>query len=225
MDLYKILKIKKNATLEQIKSSYRKLSKKHHPDVKGDPERFNEITIAYKVLIDKKKRKDYDDYGIIENNKLEVKIKNDARNNIAQLLKSIMNNKQLMQDHHKVDILDIMVSSIENNRLKMKSSISELNREIKNIRGLITKFTYDGKEDNLLISVLKTEISDKELIIRNMNHELAVIKEMKKILKNYTYELEELIIRNITYTSFNDQTTSTMFWKERLWKGQIIDPQ
>jgi DnaJ-class molecular chaperone len=211
MDLYKILKIKKNATLEQIKSSYRKLSKKHHPDVKGDPERFNEITIAYKVLIDKKKRKDYDDYGIIENNKLEVKIKNDARNNIAQLLKSIMNNKQLMQDHHKVDILDIMVSSIENNRLKMKSSISELNREIKNIRGLITKFTYDGKEDNLLISVLKTEISDKELIIRNMNHELAVIKEMKKILKNYTYELEELIIRNITYTSFNDQTTSTMF--------------
>lgn len=210
MNLYKILKIKKTATPEQIKSSYRKLSKKHHPDMNGDAKEFDKITVAYKVLINKKRRKLYDQYGVIEDNNTESKIKAESRNNLVQLLKSIMSNKQLMNDYYKVDILDIMRSSIENNKKNMKMKIKELTRDIENINGLISKFTYEGNNDNLLISILKTEISDKELIIRNINHEVFVIKEMKKILKDYNYKLETLIMTGMTYTSsFSNGTTST----------------
>ena len=64
MDFYKVLEVSQKATEEELKSSYRRLSKKYHPDVNpGNAEaekRFQEISEAYGVLGDKEKRKAYD---------------------------------------------------------------------------------------------------------------------------------------------------------------------
>ena len=63
-DYYKILAVPKNADEKTIKSAYRKLARKHHPDVnKGSSERFKEISEAYDVLSDPEKRKRYDTLG------------------------------------------------------------------------------------------------------------------------------------------------------------------
>ncbi len=67
-DLYKVLELEKNATDEQIKSSYRKLVKKWHPDKNQDnveeaTKKFREISEAYGVLSDPQKRKAYDNFG------------------------------------------------------------------------------------------------------------------------------------------------------------------
>jgi len=61
-DLYKILELDKNATEESIKKNYRKLSKKHHPDINksGEDEEFKKISSAYEVLSDKNKKSEYD---------------------------------------------------------------------------------------------------------------------------------------------------------------------
>ncbi len=63
-DYYKILEISSRATPEEVKKSYRKLAIKFHPDHNsGDPNcenKFKEITEAYAVLIDPKKREQYD---------------------------------------------------------------------------------------------------------------------------------------------------------------------
>jgi len=64
-DYYKALGVAKGASAEEIKKSYRKLARKYHPDAnKGDAaseERFKEISEAYNVLSDSKRRKEYDD--------------------------------------------------------------------------------------------------------------------------------------------------------------------
>ena len=64
-DFYKVLDVSKDASADDIKKSYRKLARKYHPDAnKGDSaseERFKEISEAYNVLSDQKRRKEYDE--------------------------------------------------------------------------------------------------------------------------------------------------------------------
>ncbi|MDD2657615.1 MAG: molecular chaperone DnaJ [Candidatus Pacebacteria bacterium] len=63
-DYYKVLGVDKKATKEDIKNAFRKLAHKYHPDKGGtDESHFKEITEAYSVLSDDKKRREYDAYG------------------------------------------------------------------------------------------------------------------------------------------------------------------
>ena len=60
---YDILGVDKKATQDDIKKAFRKLAQKHHPDKGGDEAMFKEITEAYSVLGDDRKRREYDNYG------------------------------------------------------------------------------------------------------------------------------------------------------------------
>ena len=66
-DYYAILGVSKNATEDEIKKAYRKLARKHHPDVNpGDAaaeNKFKDINEAQEVLLDPEKRKLYDRFG------------------------------------------------------------------------------------------------------------------------------------------------------------------
>src|ERR1700720_4499916 len=65
-DYYETLKVKKDASQDEIQKAYRKLARKFHPDVNkaSDSERrFKEIGEAYEVLKDPEKRKKYDQFG------------------------------------------------------------------------------------------------------------------------------------------------------------------
>jgi DnaJ-class molecular chaperone len=60
MNPYKILGVEQSATPDEIKSAYRKLASKHHPDRGGDTKHFQEIQSAYDMLTDPNKRGQHD---------------------------------------------------------------------------------------------------------------------------------------------------------------------
>ncbi|MDQ0030237.1 J domain-containing protein [Arthrobacter bambusae] len=57
---YQILRVPVTATDKEIKVAYRKAARNAHPDHGGDPEVFRQVTLAYEILIDPKRRAEYD---------------------------------------------------------------------------------------------------------------------------------------------------------------------
>lgn len=71
-DFYEVLGVSKTASSDEIKSAYRKLAKKYHPDLnKDNPDasaKFKEVNEAYEVLSDETKRSNYDQFGSADGN-------------------------------------------------------------------------------------------------------------------------------------------------------------
>lgn len=102
---YAILNVSKDSTKEQIKKSYYKLSKTHHPDKGGDPIIFNSINEAYESLIDEESRKEYDKKSKFGANYDELyELLNYEFDNMAKGWK-----EEALDDFIKKEVLNIVV--------------------------------------------------------------------------------------------------------------------
>ncbi len=76
-DPYEVLGVSRGASAEEIKKAYRRLARKHHPDVnpgsREAEQRFKEIQEAYAVLSDQEKRSQYDQFGTIDEAELAAR--------------------------------------------------------------------------------------------------------------------------------------------------------
>src|ERR1700722_14066950 len=71
-DYYQTLGVGREADVEEIRKAYRKLARKHHPDLnpgdKAAEDRFKKVQEAYDILSDPKKKQMYDQYGFYAEN-------------------------------------------------------------------------------------------------------------------------------------------------------------
>jgi molecular chaperone DnaJ len=89
-DYYEVLGVSRNASEKEIKSAYRKLAKKYHPDSnQGNQDaenKFKEASEAYSVLSDPEKRKQYDQFGFAAFSLiLTIRVNGNFQKDIARL--------------------------------------------------------------------------------------------------------------------------------------------
>ena len=120
-NLYKILSIKKNATIEQIKNAHRVLVKKHHPDKTGGTttQDFLDIQKAYETLIKPGSRAFYDEHGFTDTDGEFKKVQG--------LALAIF--KEVMQTRHDPDFFINGVENKLNSLIKQQETIlKQLNK-------------------------------------------------------------------------------------------------
>lgn len=103
-DLYKILNVNFDATLDEIKQSYRVLVRQYHPDVAGenaDSSKFKEIQEAYEVLTDENSRKKYDVLHGFYREKIRKQENTERKNKYDEYIKKARRNANTPENFSK----------------------------------------------------------------------------------------------------------------------------
>jgi len=167
--LYKILGINENATEQEIKKAYRKLARKYHPDICKKPEceeKFKEINMAYEVLKDPERKKEYDLYGdkIFEN---YTRQKQNNNFNFDDIFKNFnFGQHTRYNDFFEDDILNEIFKNFKQNQNKPQELKVEIPLNIAYKGGYIN---YQGKKIKIPAKIknnakLKFKIDNKEYI-------------------------------------------------------------
>ena len=149
-NFYKQLGLKENATRDEIKSAYRSLAKKYHPDTGGDNEKFLDLQLAWNTLNDPHKKAIYDQslindesYGVSKNKNWSSELKNNSANKdqdikdwikkiynpinrfISQVIKPLNDEiKRLSADPYDDELMDAFSSYLNESRKKIEKASS-----------------------------------------------------------------------------------------------------
>lgn len=188
--LYDILGIHKDAKISDIKKAFRRISMKTHPDkVKGKTDEFVEINKAYSILSDDRKRKKYDEEGIIE----EIDNKESKSWGIICFhLHEIISNVSI--DLSRTDILKFIDR-------KCLENIASRERQIKSTNCLVDRLEkcknrlHSSNGKNILENSIEDSI--KKMKISNLSHkeDIESYELARNLLKKYSYDVEEMVSR------------------------------
>ena len=152
-NFYKQLGLEKNATITEIKSAYRLLAKKYHPDTGGDKEKFLALQLAWETLSDPQKKAIYDkslinneNYAVFENKNWSSELRNNKNNStnkdqdikdwinkiynpinrfISQVTKPLSDEiKKLSADPYDDELMDAFTSYLNESRKKIERASS-----------------------------------------------------------------------------------------------------
>jgi curved DNA-binding protein CbpA len=186
MNLYEVLGIKKDATINEIKAAHRSKIKKAHPDNQGDREEFEKVQHAYTVLKDPKKRNHYDEHG-------EEK---EPEEDYSLALIAEIFNRLLMQDvPFDYDYLQGIKESLQNTvgeavKQRIKCSI-----QYRKYERLQKKFRRKAgrKGSNFFREALKVRIREAKLKMQRADEVILQTKRAQQILDEYEFDRGETL--------------------------------
>ena len=196
-DPFETLGLKKDATPEEIKKAYRKLSKKHHPDTnKGSKESHNvfvDISIAFKLLTDPDERKMYDERGYTSDlSENELKAQEGIFSMFSQYVDQQTNSMGfggMMDDPRKM-----IENKLRENLHHFEHLISEFEKQIvilEKFKLKIQKGTTKAPKTNLLEKAIEAKIraTDEQILPNQRNKIIAEIAI--EYIQDYEFSFED----------------------------------
>lgn len=177
MSLYQDLGVDENASQEEIKKAYRSEAQKSHPDREGgNKEKFNKIALAYSVLSDPKRRRDYDKDGTTEKKRGPDQ---KAEQVIYMWLNEILDKEVLTSD-----IVGEIKTRISSGREKLIKNKDRLDRSLEKYSSLVGRVS-GGTEENIFDNAVKKKISDCKLQLGDIKENLDISDRMYELIEGY----------------------------------------
>jgi curved DNA-binding protein CbpA len=188
MNPYTELDVSVTASIEEIKQRYRTLAQMHHPDKGGDEELFKRIKLAYEILSDPVRRKQYD----ITGETTTTNAKDEAVANLVQILLHVVPNFNVDQD----DLIHIAEMETRSMLNLVNKDIGVTERYIINLEKVSSKLRMKTEGENILNSFVVNQIQQRKQELVTFQHRVRVCNLMLEILKDYEYGLRNLIFDN-----------------------------
>jgi len=185
MNPYTELDVPVDASLETIKQRYRTLAQMHHPDKGGDEELFKRIKLAYEILSDPIRRKQYD----ITGETTTTNAKDEAVQNLVQILLHVVPNFNVDQD----DLIHIAEMETRTMLDLVNKDIGVTERYILNLEKVLSKLRIKTEGENILSSFIVNQVKQRKQELVTFQHRVQVCNLMLEILKDYEYGLRNLI--------------------------------
>ena len=185
MNPYTELDVPINASLETIKQRYRTLAQMHHPDKGGDEELFKRIKLAYEILSDPVRRKQYD----IKGETTTTNAKYEAVANLVQILLHVVPSFNVDQD----DLIHIAEMETRAMLDLVDKDIGVTERYIVNLEKVSNKLRIKTEGENILNSFVINQIKQRKQELETFQRRVQVCNLMLEILKDYEYGLRNLI--------------------------------
>lgn len=191
MTLYELLGLAKDASTAQIRSAYRRLTKIHHPDKGGDPEKFAELQEAHDVLTDAQRRKVYDETGRTSEVRVPaIKLKRF----LHMLFKSVIHAQNqrtgLSDDPVHENIKNKMLASLKRSMGEADQKRLELFHKLQRANQLVSRFKPPSLDADPVGDVLKAERAEVQKQMHEVEDEIEMAKMAETLISSYTYEVD-----------------------------------
>jgi hypothetical protein len=185
MNPYTELDVSVTASTEEIKQRYRTLAQMHHPDKGGDEELFKRIKLAYEILSDPIRRKQYDITGETGT----TNAKDEAISNIIQIILHVVPNFNADQD----DLIKIAEDESRAMLNMVNNDIINTELQIKHFEKVLKKLRIKTKGENVLENIILKQVQQRKKDLMVFHKNVKVCMLMLEILKDYEYGLMNLI--------------------------------
>lgn len=198
MNPYEILDISDEATQEEVRAAYLKLSKKHHPDVNGgDESEFIKIKNAYDVLNDPAQKKIFDDFGLMPGTP-EFQIMSDAVVNISRVWDQVIIAIKL-DDLPKVNPILMVRETIVGSRNEGMRQVAEIKaalHRLETAKKIMKKQLKKKKKlmPNIFEKFLEDKINQVNQTLAAMQGSVSVYLKAEEILDGYEFTVEKDVV-------------------------------
>jgi len=185
MNPYTELDVPVDASLETIRQRYRTLAQMYHPDKGGDEETFKNIKLAYEILSDPVRRKQYD----ITGETTTTNAKDEAVANIVQILLQVVPSFNVDQDN-LIEIAEMETRAMID---LIQKDIGVTEKYIVNLEKVSTKLRIKTDGENILNSFIINQIQKRRQELTTFQRRVQVCNLMLSILKDYEYGLRVIM--------------------------------
>lgn len=187
-DPYRVLGLKPECNVSQVRAAFRRLSKTMHPDAGGTHESFAQLSWAHELLVDEKRREWWDTNGWDcgpEKDRISLAT-TILQNHLRQILASDQG------EPTQEDLVRTLTNHLDKEITESRKLVAKIDRAEKRAAQLQKRFQRTKSGTSVIHAILESELRELQNARRNNQQQEAARAELKRILAEYKFTWDQI---------------------------------